>query len=41
VGEAHPNSPLASRYAKKSIKDIKTQGIVDKHRKIQTERRGK
>lgn len=40
VGESHPNSPLASRYAKKSIKDIKTQGVVDKHRKLQAKQRG-
>ena len=33
ASEAHPNSPLADRYGKKSIKDIKTKAVVDKHRK--------
>jgi hypothetical protein len=35
VGEAHPGSSLADRYVKKSAKDIKTQAVVDKHRKRQ------
>jgi hypothetical protein len=35
VGESHPNSNLGQRYAKKSAKDIKTQAVVDKHRKRQ------
>tara|TARA_B100000497_G_scaffold37868_1_gene44480 strand:+ start:279 stop:596 length:318 start_codon:yes stop_codon:yes gene_type:complete len=39
VGEAHPNSNLADRYVKKSSKDIKTQAVVDKHRKIQQKRK--
>ena len=39
VGEAHPNSNLADRYAKRSAKDIKTQAVVDKHRKIQEKRK--
>ena len=33
ASEAHPDSPLADRYGKKSIKDIKTKQVVDKHRK--------
>ena len=33
AAEAHPNSPLGERYGKKSIKDIKTQEVVNKHRK--------
>lgn len=35
VGESHPNSNLGQRYHKKSAKDIKTQAVVDKHRKRQ------
>jgi len=33
AAEAHPNSPLGERYGKKSAKDIKTQEVVNKHRK--------
>lgn len=33
AAEAHPNSPLAERYGKKSIKEIKTREVVNKHRK--------
>jgi hypothetical protein len=40
IGESHSGSPLAERYAKKSIKDIKTKGIVEKHRKLQAKQRG-
>jgi hypothetical protein len=32
VAEAHPDSEVAKRYGKKSIKDIKTRDIVKKHR---------
>jgi|TARA_R110000737_G_scaffold36707_2_gene56355 hypothetical protein len=35
VGEAHPGTNLSDRYAKRTIKDIKTQSVVDKHRKLQ------
>jgi hypothetical protein len=35
IAEAHPNSPLAQRYKKKSIKDIRTQQVLEKHRKRQ------
>jgi len=33
AAEAHPDSPLADRYGKKSIKEIKTRDVVNKHRK--------
>ena len=33
VTDAHPDSPLADRYARKSIKDVKTKQVVEKHRK--------
>mgnify|MGYP007081632907 FL=1 len=32
VAEAHPQSALASEVAKKSIKQIKTEQVVKKHR---------
>ena len=35
VGEAHPGTAVANDYGKRSIKDQKTQDIVDKHRKLQ------
>lgn len=31
VSENHPESPLADRYGKRSIKQIKTQQAVSKH----------
>ena len=31
VAEAHPRSPLADRYGKKSIKAIKTNQAIKKH----------
>lgn len=31
TAEAHPASPLAQRYGKKSSKQIKTESIVKKH----------
>jgi len=31
--ERHPDSPLAERYGRKSIKQIKTEQVVAKHRK--------
>jgi len=37
IAEAHPTSPLADRYKKKSIKEVKTQQVLNKHRN----RRGK
>jgi len=33
AAEAHPDSPLADRYGKKSIKEIKTREVINKHRK--------
>ena len=35
IAEAHPASPFADRYGKKSIKDIKTKQVVEKHRRRQ------
>jgi len=37
IAEAHPTSPLAQRYGKRSIKQVKTEQVIKKHRK----RRGK
>ena len=31
VSEAHPASPVAQKYGKKSSKQIKTEGIIKKH----------
>jgi hypothetical protein len=33
IAEAHPNSPFADRFGKKSIKEIKTKQVIEKHRK--------
>lgn len=33
AAEKYPDSPLADRYGKKSIKDIKTREVINKHRK--------
>jgi len=33
IAEKHPSSPLAQKYKKKSIKEIKTKQVIDKHRK--------
>lgn len=33
IAEKHPNSPLADRYRKKSVKEVKTKEILNKHRK--------
>ena len=35
IAEAHPTSPLAQRYKKKSIKETRTQQVLEKHRKRQ------
>ena len=32
ISEAHPSSPLAERYGKKSVKETQTQNIIKKHR---------
>ena len=31
IAEAHPTSALGDRYGKKSIKDIKTRQVIEKH----------
>lgn len=33
IAEKHPSSPLAQKYKKKSIKEIRTKQVLDKHRK--------
>lgn len=33
IAEAHPNSALAQRYGKKTIKQSKTEQVLAKHRK--------
>ena len=33
LAEAHPTSPLADRYGKKSIKQAKTEQVIQKHRR--------
>ena len=33
IAEAHPGSPHAERYGKKTIKQTKTKQVIDKHRK--------
>ena len=35
IAEAHPQSNLAQRYGKKSTKAIKTQQVINKHRRRQ------
>ena len=32
VSAAHPNSPLASRYGKRSVKDTQIDRVIKKHR---------
>ena len=32
IAEAHPNSALADRYGKKSIKQVKTEQVLKKHK---------
>jgi hypothetical protein len=39
IAEAHPSSPFADRYGKKSINDFKTKQVVDKHRKRQARKK--
>ena len=31
IAEAHPGSPLARRYGKKSTKEINTRNVLKKH----------
>ena len=33
IAEAHPTSPFADRFGKKSTKDIKTNQVIQKHRR--------
>jgi hypothetical protein len=35
IADAHPTSELANRYKKKSIKEVKTKQVIEKHRKRQ------
>ena len=35
IADAHPTSPLAQQHRKRSIKEVKTQQVVAKHRKRQ------
>ena len=37
IAEAHPASPFAQQHGKKSIKEVKTQQVVEKHRKRQAQ----
>ena len=32
ISEAHPKSPLADRYGKRSVKDTQIEGVIKKHR---------
>ena len=41
IAEAHPTSPLADRYGKKSIKQIKTQQALKKNKQRIASRRKK
>ena len=41
IAEAHPTSPLADRYGKKSIKTIKTQQALKKNKQRIASRRKK
>lgn len=38
IAEANPTSQVASDYGRKSTKQIKTEQIIQKHRKIQSEK---
>ena len=35
IADAHPNSALAQQHKKRSIKEVKTQQVIEKHRKRQ------
>ena len=41
VSEAHPNSPLASRYGKRTIKDTQIERVRKKHRTRMTKGGGR
>ena len=38
ISEAHPSSALANQYGRKSNKEVKTQSVVDKHKKVRQQR---
>ena len=38
ISEAHPGSELANQYGRKSNKEVKTQIILDKHKKVRQQR---
>jgi hypothetical protein len=35
IADAHPTSALADQHRKKSIKEVRTQQVISKHRKRQ------
>lgn len=35
IADAHPTSPLASRYKKRSTKEVQTANVIAKHRRRQ------
>lgn len=39
IAEAHPASPFADKHGKKSIKEIKTKQVIEKHRKRQRKKK--
>tara|TARA_Y200000002_G_scaffold30678_1_gene22729 strand:+ start:316 stop:621 length:306 start_codon:yes stop_codon:yes gene_type:complete len=39
IAEAHPASPFADAHGKKSIKEIKTKQVIEKHRKRQRKKK--
>ena len=39
IAEAHPASEFAQQHGKRTAKDIKTQAVVKKHQKRQSEQR--
>ena len=41
IAEAHPASPFADQFGKKSIKEVKTKQVIEKHRKRQAQQRKK
>ena len=41
VSEAHPNSPLANRYGKRSVKDTQIERVRKKHRTRMTKGGGR
>ena len=41
ISEAHPTSPLAERYGKKSVKQSQTENIVKKHRDRKSKGKGR